>query len=51
MYNSTESNLFQALQPQFVLDVELAELCITAGLQDRVIQVREEDIIPVISLI
>ena len=29
----------EALQPQFVLDVEMDELYIQAGLQDRVIQV------------
>lgn len=29
----------KALQPQFVLDVEMHELFIQAGLQDRVIQV------------
>ena len=28
------------LQPNFVLDVEMSELFIQAGLQDRVIQVR-----------
>ena len=28
------------LQPNFVLDVEITELFIQAGLQDRVIQVR-----------
>ena len=30
------------LQPNFVLDVEMSELFIQAGLQDRVIQVRRE---------
>lgn len=28
------------LQPNFILDVEMSELFIQAGLQDRVIQVR-----------
>ena len=27
------------IQPNFVLDVEKSELCIQAGLQDRVVQV------------
>ena len=29
------------IQPKFVLDVEKSELCIQAGLQDRVVQVSE----------
>ena len=47
--NETRSHeliLFQdmrkPLQPNFVLDVEMSELFIQAGLQDRVIQVRRE---------
>ena len=45
MMRSRDLILFQdmpkPLQPNFVLDVEMSELFIQAGLQDRVIQVRE----------
>jgi glucuronokinase len=32
---------FRELQPQFILEVEVGELNINAGLQDRVVQVYE----------
>lgn len=32
--------MIKPFQPQFILDVEMYELFIQAGLQDRVIQVR-----------
>jgi len=38
-------------QPNFVLDVEISELFIQAGLQDRVIQVRPQDSTPHIMLL
>lgn len=38
-FNLTESDLAKEVQPQFILDVEKSELHISAGLQDRVIQV------------
>ncbi len=38
-FNLTEADLPKELQPQFILDVEKSELNISAGLQDRVIQV------------
>ncbi|XP_048588400.1 glucuronokinase 1 isoform X2 [Nematostella vectensis] len=40
-YNITEKDMPKPLQPQFVLNVEMDELFITAGLQDRVIQTYE----------
>ncbi len=39
-FGLTEADLPKELQPQFILDVEKSELNISAGLQDRVIQVR-----------
>ena len=36
----TLQDMLKPYQPQFVLDVEITELFIQAGLQDRVIQVR-----------
>ena len=38
-FNLTEADLPKELQPQFILEVEKSELNISAGLQDRVIQV------------
>ena len=38
-FGLTESDMPKALQPNFILDVEMSELFIQAGLQDRVIQV------------
>ncbi|XP_031548705.1 uncharacterized protein LOC116286363 isoform X2 [Actinia tenebrosa] len=38
-YNLTDKDIPKPLQPKFVLDVEMDELFIQAGLQDRVIQV------------
>ena len=40
-FNLTETDLPKEVQPQFILDVEKSELHISAGLQDRVIQVYE----------
>ncbi|KAK3744354.1 hypothetical protein QZH41_016482, partial [Actinostola sp. cb2023] len=40
-YNITEKDIAKPLQPKFVLGVEMDELFIQAGLQDRVIQVYE----------
>ncbi len=40
-FRVTSADLPTELQPQFVLDVEVAELRIAAGLQDRVVQVYE----------
>mmetsp|Transcript_105739 Transcript_105739/g.341064 ORF Transcript_105739/g.341064 Transcript_105739/m.341064 type:complete len:627 (-) Transcript_105739:39-1919(-) len=40
-YNLTESDIPKYLQPAFVLSVEMEELFIQAGLQDRVIQTYE----------
>ena len=34
------------IQPKFVLDVEKSELCIQAGLQDRVVQVSDLSQLP-----
>jgi hypothetical protein len=39
-FGLTEADLPKELQPQFILDVEKSELNISAGLQDRVIQVK-----------
>ena len=38
-FNLTEADLAKEIQPQFILEVEKSELNISAGLQDRVIQV------------
>ena len=38
-YHLGETEFPKALQPQFVLDVEMQELNISAGLQDRVVQI------------
>ncbi len=38
-FNLTKADMPKELQPQFILDVEKSELNISAGLQDRVIQV------------
>lgn len=40
-FNLTHHDIALELQPQFILDVEMQELFIQAGLQDRVIQVYE----------
>ncbi|KAG9482398.1 hypothetical protein GDO78_011210 [Eleutherodactylus coqui] len=40
-YNLTDDDLPKSIQPNFILDVEKEELFITAGLQDRVVQVYE----------
>ncbi|XP_078585263.1 uncharacterized protein LOC144867260 [Branchiostoma floridae x Branchiostoma japonicum] len=40
-FNLTDKDLPKPIQPQFILDVEQEELFITAGLQDRVVQVYE----------
>ncbi|XP_040182063.1 probable glucuronokinase 2 isoform X2 [Rana temporaria] len=40
-YNLTDDDLPKTVQPNFILDVEKEELFITAGLQDRVVQVYE----------
>jgi len=40
-YNLSEADIPKALQPSFVLSVEMDELFIQAGLQDRVIQTYE----------
>ncbi|XP_069803268.1 uncharacterized protein [Dendropsophus ebraccatus] len=40
-YNLTGDDLPKSLRPNFILDVEKEELFITAGLQDRVVQVYE----------
>ncbi|XP_043936983.1 uncharacterized protein LOC122809496 [Protopterus annectens] len=40
-YNLTDNDLPKQIQANFILDVEKEELCITAGLQDRVVQVYE----------
>ncbi|CAI9596917.1 unnamed protein product, partial [Staurois parvus] len=40
-YNLTDDDLPKSVQPNFILDVEKEELFITAGLQDRVVQVYE----------
>lgn len=40
-FGLTESDMPKQLQPNFILDVEMSELFIQAGLQDRVIQVYE----------
>ncbi|XP_073513490.1 uncharacterized protein [Phyllobates terribilis] len=40
-YNLTDDDLPRTMQPNFILDVEKEELFITAGLQDRVVQVYE----------
>ncbi|XP_053307343.1 uncharacterized protein LOC128469553 [Spea bombifrons] len=40
-YNLTDDDLPKSLRPNFILDVEKEELFITAGLQDRVVQVYE----------
>ncbi|XP_071806247.1 uncharacterized protein [Asterias amurensis] len=40
-FDLTDSDLPRPLQPQFILNVEVDELFINAGLQDRVIQVYE----------
>lgn len=40
-FHVTDKDLPKQIQPQFILDVEVAELCINAGLQDRVVQVYE----------
>ncbi|XP_075460392.1 uncharacterized protein LOC142497036 isoform X2 [Ascaphus truei] len=40
-YNLTDDDLPTSLRPNFILDVEKEELFITAGLQDRVVQVYE----------
>ena len=39
-FHVTENDIPMEIRPQFILDVEVAELCITAGLQDRVVQAR-----------
>ena len=41
-FSVTDTELPRELQPQFILDVEVAELAINAGLQDRVVQVSTE---------
>ncbi|XP_023345384.1 glucuronokinase 1 [Eurytemora carolleeae] len=38
-FNLTEADLPKEVQPDFILDVEVGELNINAGLQDRVVQV------------
>jgi len=38
------------IQPKFVLDVEKSELCIQAGLQDRVVQVSETEYVQVVCI-
>ncbi|XP_071842804.1 uncharacterized protein [Apostichopus japonicus] len=40
-FDITDLDMKKPLQPQFILDVEMEELFINAGLQDRVIQVYE----------
>ncbi|XP_018424099.1 PREDICTED: glucuronokinase 1-like [Nanorana parkeri] len=40
-YNLTDDDLPKTVQPNFILEVEKEELFITAGLQDRVVQVYE----------
>ncbi|KAM9299288.1 uncharacterized protein PAF06_016336 [Gastrophryne carolinensis] len=40
-YNLTDDDLPKPVRPNFILDVEKEELFITAGLQDRVVQVYE----------
>ena len=40
-FKVTDSDMPKELRPQFILDVEVSELCINAGLQDRVVQVYE----------
>ncbi|XP_065898856.1 uncharacterized protein [Dysidea avara] len=40
-YHLSDSDMPKQIQPKFVLDVEKSELCIQAGLQDRVVQVYE----------
>ncbi|XP_063293094.1 uncharacterized protein LOC134578052 isoform X2 [Pelobates fuscus] len=40
-YNLTDDDLPKSMRPNFILDVEKEELFITAGLQDRVVQVYE----------
>ncbi|KAM8927621.1 uncharacterized protein RCH25_007855 [Pelodytes ibericus] len=40
-YNLTDDDLPKSIRPNFILDVEKEELFITAGLQDRVVQVYE----------
>eukprot|EP00117_Sycon_ciliatum_P030521 scpid52093/ scgid24033/ Glucuronokinase 1 len=40
-FNLSDADMPQEIQPNFVLSVELEELFITAGLQDRVIQIYE----------
>ncbi|KAM4650932.1 uncharacterized protein O3C94_013545 [Discoglossus pictus] len=40
-YNLTDDDLPKPIRPNFILDVEKEELFITAGLQDRVVQVYE----------
>ena len=39
-FHVTDADLAKEIQPQFILDVEVSELRINAGLQDRVVQVQ-----------
>ena len=50
-FNLTEADLPKELQPQFILEVEKSELNISAGLQDRVIQVGPTQVLTLLSFV
>eukprot|EP00095_Tigriopus_kingsejongensis_P007749 snap_masked-scaffold815_size93432-processed-gene-0.11 protein:Tk07749 transcript:snap_masked-scaffold815_size93432-processed-gene-0.11-mRNA-1 annotation:"glucuronokinase 1-like" len=48
-FHITNKDIPKEIQPQFILEVEVAELCINAGLQDRVIQASLPGVLDIIS--